>query len=285
LTRVTKSATDETVRAFLAGHDIDFPVAKEKAAGTLSAAFLVKVFPGAVLVVDGQVVWRGHPGKLHDGQLLEKLLGVYRPPTGAEEAAASVAFAEIDALVRAGDFASAAAKVPAFRQAHHATETYAAQKRTLNELSLVGMRVDPQWATQLEGWFQGEGTVDLHRGSTLVVFWEEWDPQSRQQLPKLVELLRRHEANGLRALGLTRVTKSATDEAVRGYLGGQDIDFPVAKENSRQALSTAFLVNAVPGAALVVDGLVVWRGHPGKLHDGQLLEKLLGVDRPPTGAE
>jgi thiol-disulfide isomerase/thioredoxin len=270
LTRVTKSSTDEAVRAYVSGQGFDFPVAKEREGGPLSAAFLVKGIPAAALVVDGEVAWRGHPARLHDQHLMDKLLGVYSPPTGAQEAAAGVAFAEIDELMRAGDLSAAAAKVPAFRQAHEATETYAAKRRILEELSLVGTRVDPQWAVNVEQWYQGEDKVDLSKGATLVVFWEEWCPYSRKELPRLFALVKQHQPDGLRMLGLTRVTKSATDDTVRAFLVGEGIDVPMAKEHAGGPLSAAFLVKGIPAAALVIDGQVAWRGHPGKLNDALL---------------
>jgi thiol-disulfide isomerase/thioredoxin len=201
---------------------------------------------------------------------MEKLLGVYTPPTGAQEAAAGVAFAEIDALMMAGDLRAAAAKVPAFTQAHEATETYAAKKRILDELGLVGTRVDPQWAANVERWYQGEGEVDLSKGATVVVFWEEWCPHSRKELPKLFALYKRHQPDGLRMVGLTRVTKSATDDTVRAFLASAGIDAPVARERTGGPIANAFGVKGIPAAALVIDGQVAWRGHPGKLNDALL---------------
>ena len=196
LTRLTKTATDDTVRAFLAGQGFDFPVAKERQGGPLSQGFLVTGIPAAVLVIDGAVAWRGHPARLREHHLMGKLLGVYSPPTGAQEAAAGVAFAEIDELMKAGDFSAAAAKVPAFRQAHEATELYASKQRTLDELAMVGTPVDPQWARNVDQWYQGGGAADLSKGATLVVFWEEWCPHCQKELPKLVELAKQHQPSG-----------------------------------------------------------------------------------------
>lgn len=72
LTKVTKSASDETVTAFLKEHEIKIPVAKEKDGG-MSQAYNVSGIPAAALVKDGKVVWRGHPARLTD-EMLEKLI-------------------------------------------------------------------------------------------------------------------------------------------------------------------------------------------------------------------
>ena len=284
LTRLTKTATDDTVRAFLAGQGFDFPVAKERQGGPLSNAFLVTGIPAAVLVIDGEVAWRGHPARLREQHLMDKLLGVYSPPTGAQEAAAGVAFAEIEELMKSGDFIAAAAKVPAFRQAHEATELYASKQRTLDELAMVGTPVDPQWARNVDRWYQGGGAADLSKGATLVVFFEEWCPYSRKELPKLFALYKEHQPDGLRMLGLTKTTKSATDDTVRAFLSGEGFDFPVAKELQGGPVSKAFGVAGVPAVAIVIDGEVAWRGHAGKVNEA-LLATLLGDTSPASGAE
>ena len=57
-----------------------------------------------------------------------------RPGCGSLRAPGDTAYAEIERLMEAGDHKSAAAQVPAFLKAHHATATYTTNKRTLNEL-------------------------------------------------------------------------------------------------------------------------------------------------------
>jgi thiol-disulfide isomerase/thioredoxin len=72
LTKVNKSATDESVTTFLKENKIDIPTAKEKD-GSMSAAYAVTGVPAAAIVKDGKVIWRGHPARLTD-ELLGKLL-------------------------------------------------------------------------------------------------------------------------------------------------------------------------------------------------------------------
>lgn len=72
-TKVTKSATDETVAAFLKENNVKFPIGKEKD-GSMSKAFNVSGIPAAALVKDGKVLWRGHPSRLDDATM-GKLIG------------------------------------------------------------------------------------------------------------------------------------------------------------------------------------------------------------------
>ena len=72
LTKVTKSATDESVTTFLKENKIELPVAKEKD-GSMSNAYAVTGIPAAAIVKDGKVVWRGHPARLTD-DVIEKIL-------------------------------------------------------------------------------------------------------------------------------------------------------------------------------------------------------------------
>jgi hypothetical protein len=73
LTKVTKSATEESVEAFIKDSKLTFPVGKEPEGGPLSAAYAVSGIPAAALVKDGKVIWRGHPARLTD-ELLEQML-------------------------------------------------------------------------------------------------------------------------------------------------------------------------------------------------------------------
>jgi thiol-disulfide isomerase/thioredoxin len=69
LTRVTKSSTDEAVRAFIAANGLqDIPVGKELD-GSMSLAYAVTGIPAAAVVKGGKVIWRGHPAQLDDATM------------------------------------------------------------------------------------------------------------------------------------------------------------------------------------------------------------------------
>ena len=76
----------------------------------------------------------------------------------------------------------------------------------------------------------------------------------------------------LQILALTRLTRGSTDETVREFIDQNGLGFPIAKENG--ILSSHFAVAGIPAAAVVMDGEVIWRGHPALISD-QLIESWL----------
>jgi thiol-disulfide isomerase/thioredoxin len=70
VTRITQTATEESVKSFIAEHNITFPMAKET--GDLATYFNVKGIPAAAVVERGKILWRGHPIRLTD-----ELLGIF----------------------------------------------------------------------------------------------------------------------------------------------------------------------------------------------------------------
>ena len=69
-------------------------------------------------------------------------------------------------------------------------------------------------------------------------------------------------------VGVTRITRTSTEESVQEFIKGNDVNYPMAKETG--ALAEYFNVQGIPAAALVKDGKIIWRGHPTRV-----TEKLL----------
>ena len=69
-------------------------------------------------------------------------------------------------------------------------------------------------------------------------------------------------------LAVTKVTKSSTDDKVQALVADDHLGFAVAKETGE--MSMTYAVTGIPAAALVRDGVVVWRGHPQRLTDAVL---------------
>jgi len=114
----------------------------------------------------------------------------------------------------------------------------------------------------------GRGLILAAPGSgsgktTLLVFWEEWCPHCRREVPKLQQIYSELKGQGLQVVGLTKITRSATDEKVQAFITGNKIDYPIAKETG--ALADYFAVKGIPAAAVVKGGRIVWRGHPIRL--------------------
>ncbi len=65
LTKVTRSATDDLVHAYLEEEGLTYPVAKE-IDQSMTHRFQVTGVPAAAIVQDGTILWRGHPSELDD---------------------------------------------------------------------------------------------------------------------------------------------------------------------------------------------------------------------------
>ena len=86
-------------------------------------------------------------------------------------------------------------------------------------------------------------------------------------MPKLEETYEKYKGK-LQVVGLTKVTKSSTDEKVQQFLSEQKVTYPIAKETGE--MSDYFAVSGIPAAAVIKDGKVVWRGHPARLTDDMI---------------
>jgi thiol-disulfide isomerase/thioredoxin len=138
-------------------------------------------------------------------------------------------------------------------------------------LSVIGKSAPAEW--KIEKWYQGESDVDLGSGkTTLLVFWEEWCPHCKREVPKLQDMYNDLKGQGLQVVGLTKITRSSSDEKVSAFIADKHIAYPIAKEDG--TLSSYFNVSGIPAAAVLKDGKVVWRGHPAQLDEAKLKDWL-----------
>ncbi len=185
---------------------------------------------------------------------------------GREEAVAL--YDRIDELLGAGQIDEAKQALQDFNTTNEGTPAVAWTRSLTRELTAVGKPNPDDWS--IEHWFQGESSVELDGGApTVVVFWESWCPHCRDEVPKLQAIYDRYRSRGLQVVGVTRLTRTATDETVRSFIGEHNVSYPMAKESG--ALAEYFSVKGIPAAAVVKDGRIVWRGHPMRL-DPELLE-------------
>ena len=183
-----------------------------------------------------------------------------------DEKAAAALYGEINKLMGADDYDGAKAKLKELTSKYGTTRSAARAKRLAAELEVVGKSATSfagnDWA---ESWFVGESSdVDLTSGVDLVVFWEIWCPHCRREVPKLEEMSAQYKGK-MDIVGLTRLTRDKSPEEVDAFLKENKVTYPVAKENGKVAQH--FAVSGIPAAALVKDGTIVWRGHPGRLSD------------------
>ena len=171
---------------------------------------------------------------------------------------------EIDKLVAGGKIDEANQALTAFNEEHAGAEGAGLTRSLTRELAVVGKPVPRDWS--IEKWYQGESDVKLNgKKPILVVFWESWCGHCRREVPRLQKVHDDNKAKGLRVLGLTRLTKTATEETVKSFISESGVGYPIAKVAGD--LADHFNVKGIPAAAVVKDGKIVWRGHPMRLND------------------
>ncbi|MDG1479599.1 MAG: TlpA disulfide reductase family protein [Myxococcota bacterium] len=182
----------------------------------------------------------------------------------AAEEAAQKLYAEVTELVKAGKLNEAKAKVEILTNKYAATKTARRANKVAAELEVIGKPAPT--ALAIDKWFQGEDEVNIaNPGPTLVVFWEEWCPHCKREVPNLNETYGKFKGQGLQVVGLTKITRKSTEESVTTFIEEKEVAYPMAKETGD--MSSYFNVSGIPAAAVVKDGSIVWRGHPARLTD------------------
>lgn len=133
------------------------------------------------------------------------------------------------------------------------------------ELSVIGSEPPP---LETKKWFTGSATGYGDSKVTMVVFWELWCPHCRREVPKLEETYNKYKGQGLNVIGLTQMSRDPAEDEVTGFLSENNVTYPTALIGPGPA--EAFKVSGIPAAALVKDGKIIWRGHPGMLSDDDL---------------
>jgi len=188
-------------------------------------------------------------------------------PPNPQEQEAMAALQKVNALVATGDYEKARLDMAEFMKTYGTTQAAARARKVNEELSVIGRDAPAKWG--IEKWFQGEKDIDLTSAkTTLVVFWEEWCPHCRREVPKLQAIYDDLKGSGLQVIGLTKLTRNVTDEKAQQFLTEQKVGYPIAKEDG--TLSTFFGVSGIPAAAVVKNGKVIWRGHPAQLDEAKL---------------
>ena len=192
-------------------------------------------------------------------------------PSAALESEAQAAYAAINKEVAAGNYTAAKTQMDAFMKKYSTTNAGRQARRLQTELAVIGKDVPTEWG--IDEWWQGESQVDLTGDkTTLLVFWEVWCPHCKREVPKMQALYDDLKDDGLQIVGLTRLTRSATEEGAKSFIAEQKVSYPIAKENG--SVASWFGVSGIPAAAVVKNGKVVWRGHPARLSEAMLKDWL-----------
>ncbi len=183
----------------------------------------------------------------------------------ASEEAGKKLYGELNQLVAKGDLDGAKAKLAELKSRYAQTAAYRAARKIGAELEVVGKTAPSDFSKGVEKWLVNESSVDMGNGTTLLVFWEVWCPHCRREVPKLKETYTTYQSRGLNLVGLTKISRSATEDSVNEFINENEVNYPMAKEDG--SLSQHFNVSGIPAAAAVKDGKIIWRGHPGRLND------------------
>ena len=198
---------------------------------------------------------------------LEQRVEAMAPPSPEMENQARAALNQIQALMGQGKHEQAKAQMQDFKKKYAKTSSMRQAQSIDRELSVFGKAAPAKWG--IEKWYQGESAINLgNDATTLLVFWEEWCPHCKREVPKMQEMYEKLKPSGLQMIGVTKITRSSTEEKVKSFVKSQKVDYPIAKEDG--SLSTHFGVSGIPAAAVVKDGKVVWRGHPARLTEQML---------------
>ena len=147
-----------------------------------------------------------------------------------------------------------------FQAKYSTTRAYRAVQRLMLEVEVVGRDEAPRRALR---WLQGSDEDLQNAAATLYVFWEVWCPHCKREVPRLVQTHDNYRDRGLRVVGITQQTRNITAEAVSNFLTANRVTYPIAR--AERDFVEHYGVRGIPAAALVADGKVVWRGHPGQL--------------------
>ena len=136
-------------------------------------------------------------------------------------------------------------------------------KREKEEEQIVGKNA----SLAVTEWVQGEDTLEAHE-ATLLVFFEEWCPHCKREVPKLQQKVDTYGEQGFGIIGVTQLTRNTPPAKMQKFLEGNGVKFAIAKDDG--TMSKHYGVSGVPAAAMVKDGKVVWRGHPANLNDAMI---------------
>jgi thiol-disulfide isomerase/thioredoxin len=192
-------------------------------------------------------------------------------PDQKMEQAAVQELSTINAMITSGKAAEAKPALVKFMDQYGATKAAARAQSLSQDLVSVGKAIPANW--QVDDWYQGS-TADLtSANTTVVVFWETWCPHCRRALPSLQNVYDQYRSKGLNVVGVTKLSRSSTEQAVRDFITENKIGYAMGKENG--ALSSYFGVSSIPSSVVIQNGVVVWSGHPAAINGG-MVESWLG---------
>ncbi len=127
------------------------------------------------------------------------------------------------------------------------------------DLARVGTPAPPMAVRE---WVSEPGSLADH-ALTMVIFFEPWCPHCQDEMPALELLRRDYEGRGLGMIGVTAMSRGATEEQLSAFIHAGFLRFPIGKEDG--SMTDSWEVNGVPHAFFVREGKIVWSGNPALL--------------------
>ena len=194
------------------------------------------------------------------------------PPSDAEEEAAGKLLGMVGSTYEAGDHRSAKGFLEKLHTKYPGTQAQQMSTDILRMLAIVDRPIPTAWDSHVAQWFTPDQDLQFERGVVVVLFWEVWCPHCMQELPDWQKRYEAFAPQGLQLVAFTQVTRDATPDKVRGFIGVHGLTFPIAQEDG--TISTANAVRSIPSAAVYQNGTVIFRGHPSLITDELLSEWL-----------
>ena len=184
-----------------------------------------------------------------------------------DEQAAQTLLREMQQALSENKVDEAKAKYTEIKSKYSSTRSYKGAAKLGAELEVFGKPAPS--AFDVKEWFIGDASaINLAKGVNVLVFWEVWCPHCKKEVPNIQATFDKYKGQGLKLVGLTKMTRNKTKEDVMGFLKEKNVTYPIALEDGK--LSSYFNVSGIPAAAVVKDGTIVWRGHPARLSDEML---------------
>jgi len=135
--------------------------------------------------------------------------------------------------------------------------------------SLVGSDAP---AVNAQEWINASGQVSLDQFKDKVViveFWATWCPPCRTVIPHLVKLYNKEKDKGLVVISLTNEKRK--EAKIDKFMKSMKMNYIVGTGSTS---GREYGVRGIPAAYVIVDGKVIWEGHPASGLD-QVVEKAL----------
>ena len=198
---------------------------------------------------------------------IEKLKGSKssEKPSPADEVKAQDLLKQMQQAMVETDISKAQALYDDIDQNYSSTRTFRRAKKIGEELEVFGKPMFDIGTVDIN-WLQGEESAQLGKdGLTIFIFWEEWCPHCRREVPNMQNVLDTYSKEGLQIVGFTKLTRNSTEEEAKQFLKDNGVSYSMGVEDG--TLSYYFNVSGIPASVVVQDGTVIYRGHPARITD------------------